>query len=103
MERGINLLKEGFQLATPPTIEQMYDNRFLPPVADRKLRIGLTRRAPASPQLRDAVARHHRARRAVAGGGGALRDGRFVLPAPSAIPTHSSNIANRSWITRCSP
>jgi NitT/TauT family transport system substrate-binding protein len=37
MERGINLLKEGFQLATAPTMEQIYDDRFLPPAADRKL------------------------------------------------------------------
>jgi NitT/TauT family transport system substrate-binding protein len=37
MERGINLLKEGFQLATAPTMDQIYDSRFLPPAADRKL------------------------------------------------------------------
>ena len=37
MARGINVLKEGFQLATAPTMEQIYDPRFLPPVADRKL------------------------------------------------------------------
>jgi NitT/TauT family transport system substrate-binding protein len=37
MERGINLLKDGFQLATSPTLEQIYDSRFLPPAADRKL------------------------------------------------------------------
>jgi NitT/TauT family transport system substrate-binding protein len=37
MERGINLLKDGFQLATAPTMEQIYDSRFLPPAADRKL------------------------------------------------------------------
>src|SRR3977135_1342652 len=30
MERGINLLKEGFQLATAPTMDQIYDSRFLP-------------------------------------------------------------------------
>jgi NitT/TauT family transport system substrate-binding protein len=37
MERGINLLKDGFQLATAPTMEQIYDSRFLPPASDRKL------------------------------------------------------------------
>ena len=37
MERGINVLKEGFQLTTSPTMEQIYDGRFLPPAADRKL------------------------------------------------------------------
>jgi len=37
MERGINVLKEGFQLASAPSLEQIYDSRFLPPVADRKL------------------------------------------------------------------
>jgi NitT/TauT family transport system substrate-binding protein len=37
LERGINVLKEGFQLASAPTMEQIYDNRFLPPAADRKL------------------------------------------------------------------
>jgi NitT/TauT family transport system substrate-binding protein len=37
MARGINLLKEGFQLTTAPTTEQIYDPRFLPPAADRKL------------------------------------------------------------------
>jgi NitT/TauT family transport system substrate-binding protein len=37
MERGINVLKEGFQLSTAPTMEQIYDGRFLPPAADRKL------------------------------------------------------------------
>jgi NitT/TauT family transport system substrate-binding protein len=37
MARGINLLKEGFQLVTAPTMEQIYDPRFLPPAADRKL------------------------------------------------------------------
>lgn len=33
---GINVLKEGFNLAQAPTLEQVYDGRFLPPVADRK-------------------------------------------------------------------
>jgi NitT/TauT family transport system substrate-binding protein len=37
MERGINLLKDGFQIATAPTMEQIYDSRFLPPASDRKL------------------------------------------------------------------
>jgi NitT/TauT family transport system substrate-binding protein len=37
MERGINLLKDGFQLATAHTMEQIYDGRFLPPASDRKL------------------------------------------------------------------
>ena len=37
MERGINVIKEGFQLTTAPTVEQIYDGRFLPPAADRKL------------------------------------------------------------------
>jgi NitT/TauT family transport system substrate-binding protein len=37
MNRGINLLKDGFQLATAPTMEQIFDSRFLPPAADRKL------------------------------------------------------------------
>jgi NitT/TauT family transport system substrate-binding protein len=37
MERGINVIKEGFQLTTAPTMEQIYDGRFLPPATDRKL------------------------------------------------------------------
>jgi NitT/TauT family transport system substrate-binding protein len=37
MARGINVLKEGFQLTSAPTIEQVYDPRFLPPASDRKL------------------------------------------------------------------
>jgi hypothetical protein len=37
MERGINVLKEGFQLASAPTLDQIYDSRFLPSAADRKL------------------------------------------------------------------
>jgi NitT/TauT family transport system substrate-binding protein len=37
MTRGINVLKEGFQLASAPTMEQIYDDRFLPPAAERKL------------------------------------------------------------------
>jgi hypothetical protein len=31
------VIKEGFQLTTAPTMEQIYDGRFLPPAADRKL------------------------------------------------------------------
>jgi NitT/TauT family transport system substrate-binding protein len=37
MARGINVLKEGFQLTSAPTMEQIYDGRFLPPAAERKL------------------------------------------------------------------
>ena len=37
MARGINVLKEGFQLSSAPTMEQIYDSRFLPPANDRKL------------------------------------------------------------------
>src|SRR5262245_45084239 len=37
MARCINVLKEGFQLPSAPTMEQIYDPRFLPPAADRKL------------------------------------------------------------------
>jgi NitT/TauT family transport system substrate-binding protein len=37
MARCINVLKEGFQLASAPTMDQIYDPRFLPPAADRKL------------------------------------------------------------------
>jgi NitT/TauT family transport system substrate-binding protein len=37
MARGINVLKQGFQLSSAPTMEQIYDSRFLPPAADRKL------------------------------------------------------------------
>jgi len=37
MARGINILKEGFQLATAPTMDQIYDSRFLPPANDRML------------------------------------------------------------------
>lgn len=36
MTKGIGVLKDGFQLATAPTLEQVYDGRFLPPIADRK-------------------------------------------------------------------
>ena len=35
LARGIEVLKQGFQLATPPTVAQVFDDRFLPPVADR--------------------------------------------------------------------
>jgi len=37
MERGISVLKEGFGLATAPSMDQIYDPRFLPSDADRKI------------------------------------------------------------------
>jgi len=37
MAHGINVLKDGFQLPTAPTMEQIYDSRFLPPRADRMM------------------------------------------------------------------
>lgn len=37
MERGISLLKDGFSLASAPTMAQIYDSRFLPPAADRRV------------------------------------------------------------------
>jgi NitT/TauT family transport system substrate-binding protein len=37
MERGLTVLKEGFQLTAAPTMDQIYDDRFLPPAADRKI------------------------------------------------------------------
>ncbi len=37
MKHGINVLKDGFQLASAPTMEEIYDGRFLPPAADRKI------------------------------------------------------------------
>jgi NitT/TauT family transport system substrate-binding protein len=37
MARGINVIKDGFQLTTAPTLEQIYESRFLPPAADRKI------------------------------------------------------------------
>jgi NitT/TauT family transport system substrate-binding protein len=36
MTKGIAVLKEGFQLAAAPALDQVYDSRFLPPAADRK-------------------------------------------------------------------
>jgi NitT/TauT family transport system substrate-binding protein len=36
MKKGIAVLKDGFQIATMPTFEQIYDTRFLPSAADRK-------------------------------------------------------------------
>jgi NitT/TauT family transport system substrate-binding protein len=35
LAKGIDVLKEGFQLKNPPTVAQVFDDRFLPPVADR--------------------------------------------------------------------
>src|SRR5205823_13129841 len=37
MEHGINVLKDGFQFASAPSMEQIYDSRFLPPADDRKV------------------------------------------------------------------
>ena len=37
MTRGIGVLKEGFGLATAPALAQVYDGRFLPSAADRKI------------------------------------------------------------------
>ncbi|HEY0568497.1 MAG TPA: ABC transporter substrate-binding protein [Xanthobacteraceae bacterium] len=36
MTKGITVLKEGFQLASLPALDEVYDSRFLPPAADRK-------------------------------------------------------------------
>jgi len=36
MTKGIAVLKEGFGLAKAPSLDQVYDGRFLPPPADRK-------------------------------------------------------------------
>jgi NitT/TauT family transport system substrate-binding protein len=36
MNKGMGVLKEGFQLSAVPTLDQVYDPRFLPPAADRK-------------------------------------------------------------------
>jgi NitT/TauT family transport system substrate-binding protein len=36
MTKGIAVLKDGFQLATLPALDQVYDSRFIPPAADRK-------------------------------------------------------------------
>jgi NitT/TauT family transport system substrate-binding protein len=35
LARGIEVLKDGFHLAKPPTVEQVFDTRFLPAAADR--------------------------------------------------------------------
>jgi NitT/TauT family transport system substrate-binding protein len=36
MQKGLGVLGEGFQLARIPTLDDVYDGRFLPPFADRK-------------------------------------------------------------------
>jgi NitT/TauT family transport system substrate-binding protein len=36
IRKGIGVLKDGFQMPTTPTLEQVYDPRFLPSVSDRK-------------------------------------------------------------------
>jgi NitT/TauT family transport system substrate-binding protein len=36
-QHAISLIKEGFQLATAPAVDQIFDNRFLPPLEDRKI------------------------------------------------------------------
>jgi len=36
MTKGIGVLKDGFGLAAAPSLDQVYDGRFLPPLADRK-------------------------------------------------------------------
>jgi NitT/TauT family transport system substrate-binding protein len=35
LAKGIDVLREGFQLKNAPTVAQVFDDRFLPPVADR--------------------------------------------------------------------
>jgi NitT/TauT family transport system substrate-binding protein len=35
MESGIALLKDGFDMAKAPTLDDIYDGRFLPPISDR--------------------------------------------------------------------
>jgi NitT/TauT family transport system substrate-binding protein len=35
LTQGIGVLKEGFQLTNPPTVDQIYTTAFLPPQADR--------------------------------------------------------------------
>ncbi len=37
MTHGIGVLKEGFNLAQAPTLDQIYDGRFLPAAAERKI------------------------------------------------------------------
>ncbi len=36
MSRGLNLLAQGFQLSPAPTMATLFDDRFLPPLSDRK-------------------------------------------------------------------
>jgi NitT/TauT family transport system substrate-binding protein len=36
MERAISLIKEGFQLVSVPTVDQVFDTRFMPPAQDRQ-------------------------------------------------------------------
>jgi NitT/TauT family transport system substrate-binding protein len=36
LARGIEVLKQGLGLATAPSVAQVFDDRFLPPVADRR-------------------------------------------------------------------
>jgi NitT/TauT family transport system substrate-binding protein len=36
MRNGLGVLAEGFQLARVPTVDEVYDGRFLPPPGDRK-------------------------------------------------------------------
>lgn len=37
MAKGIGVLKDGFDLKTAPGFDEIYDGRFLPPEADRKI------------------------------------------------------------------
>ena len=37
MQRAISLIKEGFQLPTAPAVDQIFDNRFMPPAEDRNI------------------------------------------------------------------
>jgi hypothetical protein len=37
MQHAISLIKEGFQLPTAPTVDQIFDSRFMPPAEDRKI------------------------------------------------------------------
>jgi NitT/TauT family transport system substrate-binding protein len=36
-QHAISFIKQGFQLATAPAVDQIFDNRFLPPAEDRKI------------------------------------------------------------------
>jgi NitT/TauT family transport system substrate-binding protein len=36
LTNGIDILKDGFNLPKAPTLDEIYDGRFLPPAADRK-------------------------------------------------------------------